>query len=654
MTLESSLSSKAQDGLKSVDKSTPSKLSNIACENQVGGGTITPKSGQNELPPGALDIPALDFGTTDLDFNVFQPGKPLITPNEAQATSQTQTAEGSSATKSDTQKPPTAHPDPELPAAVKPSASHPFTEMRANSKSLAESTTALNADVTKSKELTSKDEKNIGTYLQHLTTDLRLVEGRHPANDPQYKQQVEAAQAAVSKLQTDLSTLEHSANGKSALTKFDNDEKTAQTDLQTLYQPALDKTPIKTPTGGDAAATNGLILNVENYAALKTALESKPPLDFTGIRIWDNGSKPDQLYDKNGNEIQPAFGNFEQMVNLAHQNGKTVTYTFGEPDTHTTESPPSEATMEMWAQKLSQWSASQKPLGPGKSGGIDVFEDWNEPNYSGFWGGSAAELAKDNLAMNDIIHKNDPTAKVASPSVSFWSNANSPAGAYNFDEAYFTAYQADLDAQNGGKATSMKTSFNQIDFHGYTIPYKNAQNPGQDPEQLVTDIDQMKSLEKQFGLAGPLVETEAGVNSLSTSDKTFWGTPMTSQEAANEDAQSYLLAAANGAVDSLYAYGDPKYGGLTGPGQTQTELNNVQSWLQGATIENQSEKDGIYTINFEKDGKQETVAWAVAADSSVDYTPGAGYSHETAAGGQSGNFDGTFTLTDEPVLLTSS
>jgi hypothetical protein len=198
-----------------------------------------------------------------------------------------------------------------------------------------------------------------------------------------------------------------------------------------------------------------------------------------------------------------------------------------------------------------------------------------------------------------------------------------------FETSYFQHLEKDL------KLKSLSTVFDQVDFHDYTT-----QNTG----TIVTDIDAMKKVMAEFGLSSkPLVETEAGLYDPSTN----------SQQNANLLAQSYLLSAGNGAEDAVYSYGDKKLGGLPGPGISQTELNTVEGWLVGATVEKQSDQNGIYTMTIEKDGKQETIAWATS-DTTKSYTPGKGYSRYENADGQWQSITGSFGLTDGPVLIAGS
>jgi len=103
--------------------------------------------------------------------------------------------------------------------------------MDKDSHSLISSTTALNKD----SGTTPDNERQIGVEQHDLKDELDEVGKRHPANNPQYKQEVDAAESAISKLRNDLTALKHDTSA-SKLNTFNTDEKSAQHDLQDLYQ----------------------------------------------------------------------------------------------------------------------------------------------------------------------------------------------------------------------------------------------------------------------------------------------------------------------------------------------------------------------------------------------------------------------------------
>jgi hypothetical protein len=232
--------------------------------------------------------------------------------------------------------------------------------------------------------------------------------------------------------------------------------------------------------------------------------------DFGTVRLWDNGVKIDQL-ENNPN----AWTTLKDLVDTSHENHKQVMYTFGLSGQD--KAIPSVASVTALAEKLAKWSAAQK--GPGKDGGINTYELWNEPNAKGFFSGTPEQLAQLNAAMIKEMKKYDPTATIASPAVSFDSSEKS---INSFEDQYFTAMN---------KLGVLK-DIQQVDFHGY-------QTPTQTPEQVVQDIADMRQIQSKFGLSkDPLVDSEDSFG------KDIW--VPNAQTQADDVAQKFIMEKAEG------------------------------------------------------------------------------------------------------------
>ncbi len=645
MTLESSLSTRNQDALKHGDKSYPSQFSDIAFQNQAGAGVITPRSNvQNESRSGSLSIPDLNFGSVNPDLYLSQllPAKVGQTPateeGKSVGVSKTGDLKGlvetggkvieHAAASIVAKLPIVEHRVPTTPAGT----SHPFTEMSANSKRLAENTAALNQDISKSKKLTSNDEKKIGTELQHLTTDLHLVEGRHPTDDASYKSQWASAESSVEKLRSDLTSLE---NEKSPSTEqidtFDKDEASLQTNLKALYEPALAHKSGGGgggSRGGEGSDNSG---NANNLVVDANGLKDEKDLYASGIkvgtlRLWDSGLKMNQIADKNGNITQTGFKDLAQQVELAHQNGSKVMYTIGEARNSKGEVVmPSLQQVENFTKQLAQWSAKQKP-----GGGIDTYELWNEPEDKGFWPGNAAQLAEYTGKMDQIIRQYDPTAKIAAPPISFWSNNTTT---LNFEKDYLN------DLKNDGFGPVNKL-FDQVDIHTYNNIQEAAH--AQDPAQINTDLAELKPILSQFGLENkPLVVSEDG----------FKDTAMPSTQAGVDYYSQKLIDAwKDDVTPGIYAFGNSLYSDLQKAGHMSDAIKQIQQWESGSSIESLTDKNGVYTADIVHDGQQEVIAWS-ADGKAVQYAPPSGDTSYQKLSGATGSVSGDVTLSGEPELF---
>lgn len=610
----------------------------LACENQAG--ALKPVSGPL---PDSLQL--TDPYGTDLHHTLIHPvletvpgvmnGSALSSGSDRQTT---ETASDDSHSQTNTDKAVGNR------SSIDERSVHPFTYMRKDAESLGKSASDLDKDAHLSHTLTTRDEEQIGTDLAHLKQELQTVKDRHPTSIPQRWQE---ASAAVSKLTNDLKALEDKPNAisKSQLADFENDQAKLQSTLKALYQPALthhsDGGGGKGSGGGGNGdggggsgsdggkgkeGTSNLILGINGEKDLLDAIKSK--MDFGTVRLWDSGVKMNQLMNADGTMNQKAWTTLAEEVDTAHNPGnglapRNVIYTFGETrNSNGTCAVPTDAEVRALTEQLTKWSAQQKAEG---KGGIDTYELWNEPDYKGFWGGTAQQLAHINGIMNQIIKENDPTAKVAAPAVSFWSKGNA---AIDFEKQYLTAYKQEYGLNS--------STFDQLDFHGYTFP-------GQAPEQVLNDISQMRQVESEFGLQGkPLVDSE---------DSFLDSAIPNVQNQMDYMTRKIILDEFSGVQPGFYAYGNDKYGGITGPGQVEDALNRVSGWLNGATLENLTDKNGVYTASLERDGKQETIAWSTN-NAPVDYTPPKGYSTYESLDGASSDIAGEIQLNGAPILLS--
>jgi hypothetical protein len=567
-------------------------------ENQAGAGVLTPKTGRTELP-----------GT--ISFTPIFP--------EDWSTKALSEKSGTSSQKL------SAMSDANVPAKLSDLRQiHPFTWMKKDSLELAQSELALQKDAGDANKLRSNEQK-MSLEVKHLLEDLNIVKDRHPANETNYKQDLAGAHSELVKMQSDLQKLEGPPSGQTfksdVLNQLSKDDSTFQTRSENLYKPALAPPENTHPPGdpGKNIGANDMVLGVNNLKGLKDAISSG--VKFGSVRLWDDGVKINQLLNPDGTKNKNAWNNLEQLVDTAHSAGKSVMYTFGETRNAKGECvPPSDAQVKAVTEELTKWSADRKANG---KGGIDTYELWNEPGYKGFWTGTPQQLAHTTGLMNQIIRQNDQNAKIASPANSFWGN-----NAVEWTKEYLAAYKNEW-------GLSSKT-FDQIDFHGYGF-----QNQG--PEQILTDISQMKQVEAQFGLANkPLVDSEDSFGL----DR--WMPNPKDQE--NYLARKAVLSEFSGVTPGWYAFGNKIYGGMDKPNQLAKDEPAVYNWMNGATLEKVTQTGNIYTATMLRDGKQEEIAWTTSSQP-VKYTPSGSYTKYQTLFGETGNTNGSIDLSGSPILL---
>ncbi|HEY9773093.1 MAG TPA: hypothetical protein V6C81_04725 [Planktothrix sp.] len=505
---------------------------------------------------------------------------------------------------------------------------NPMSQLQKDSTSLATAEATLTKDTPGSAQFTG-DEHTLRTDSEAVVVDMQNTQQLHPS-DATYNNAWQTARTDLADMNSDLWNLENrptnSSDYTAALAGLATNEPKFQSDLPAVY---------KEDAADDKPASDGLsnvVLDVPSAAAITDAV--KAGLSFGSVRLWDDGVKIDQL-EKDPN----AWGTLGNLVSTAHDNNKQVMYTFGNSGTSGTV--PTAASIDALAKKLAQWSANEKK--PGGNGGIDTYELWNEPNASGYWKPSAGddwtqsatELANINAIMIKDIKEYDPTAKIASPALSFDTNATGVQGIQTFDDTYFSQLSKD----------GLLKDINQVDFHGYT------DGSTQTPEQLTQDVAMMKQIKDTYGLSSdPLVDSEDSFG------KDVWNTDPQTQ--ADYLARKMILSEFSGVTPGYYGYGFSTWGTLTAdgkPGGASTPAmqayEQADKWLDGAQLDNLNHDGDVWTATLMRDGEQETIAWA--ENGTAEYTPSAGYTQYQTLGGETVDYTGSVTLTGQPILLES-
>lgn len=225
-------------------------------------------------------------------------------------------------------------------------------------------------------------------------------------------------------------------------------------------------------------------------------------------------------------------------------------------------------------------------------GRISSYELWNEPNATGYWSGTPAQMVDMAARAYRIIKSIDPHALVVTPS------SASPGAPLSHD-AWLDQY---LSA-GGGKYTDV------IAWHGYS---GRNDRPALPPEDLATQIAAIHAVLAKHHLSNlPLWNTEGG-----------WGRdtqlPDPDQQAAFL-ARWYLIQFTNGVSRAYwYQWDNPIWGTLWREGSGVTpagaSLQQVHDWLHDVTASSpcQTQNSSIWSCDLMKGNAHYRVMWSTA------------------------------------------
>src|ERR1700733_2731422 len=153
-----------------------------ACENQVGAGVLTPKTGQGQLPSHLDFTPVVaHLKTTDLVTGVTSPG--IYNTNLESAIA----------------KAAPAH-------TADPRSQHPFTFLQKDTVQLAATEKQLQQD-SANRAKSKADEQLLHTQVEDLYRDLKNVKDRHLTDDPTYQKDWQTAHTELNNVNADLHTM---------------------------------------------------------------------------------------------------------------------------------------------------------------------------------------------------------------------------------------------------------------------------------------------------------------------------------------------------------------------------------------------------------------------------------------------------------------
>jgi hypothetical protein len=267
-------------------------------------------------------------------------------------------------------------------------------------------------------------------------------------------------------------------------------------------------------------------------------------------------------------------------------------------------------------------------------GKISSYELWNEPNGSGFWSGTPAEMVQLAAKVYPIIKSIDPAAIVTSPAVS--------------SSGWPLSHDAWLDqylAAGGGKYADV------IAWHGYA---GRNDRPALPPEGLADQIRALRKVLAKHNLNQmPIWNTEGG-----------WGK---NAQLPDENAQAafltkwYLINFTEGIARAYwYQWDNADWGTLwrdgSGPTLPGKAAQQVIGWLDGTTAAapcRPMPDSQIWECELQKGSKLYRVVWSTSGESTLkDVANVVGMTMEGAA--QQPADHQPITVTSRPILLEYS
>ncbi len=359
------------------------------------------------------------------------------------------------------------------------------------------------------------------------------------------------------------------------------------------------------------------------------------PLAVSTVRLWDSGTRWDQLETSNG---VYAWGPLDIMLSQAKANNQTVLYTFGGVPSFVSSNPDDTACAEGngscdppsglngdGSGKDVQFKAFVTALMIHTGNQIAYFEPWNEVNNTPFWNGSAAQIVRMVSDARTIIKSFNPSAVVLTPSTcacyngpfTGWTSLSS--NPQDGMEYYLGTSAAGRDAPTGASLAD------GIAIHTYV-----GANP---PENILLFINGTKTAMEEQGVGSlPLYITEDswGPNTLIAGCSSA---PPFNQECLDTASafviRSLALAASNDvSAYYWYAWGNSSHGTLYNASngtlyQPGNAYAQIRTWLTGTTsLSPCSNKRTVYTCEFTRTGGfQAMLVWDTSQTAALVVPP---------------------------------
>jgi len=317
-----------------------------------------------------------------------------------------------------------------------------------------------------------------------------------------------------------------------------------------------------TTSGGLPTQINGPVVAVPaSYFGMHihTPLTTTPwpEVPFASWRLWDTGTTWADMESKRG---EWHFGTLDGLVDLAARHHVELLLCLGQTPAWASANPaaPSAYGQGQTAppRNLEDWRNYVRTVVRRYRGRIQAYEIWNEPNLSEFYSGDVDTMVELTRQAAEIIHSNDPTALVVSPSAT---------------ETEGLQWLREFFRQGGAQFVDV------VGYHFYVTP--------DGPEQIPVLAQGVNAAMATYHVQRPLWNTETG-----------WSKPKVfanDYEASAYVARSLLLAWAVG-VGRFYWYAWDNHEWvtleLTEPRGAHANANAfafqaVESWMVGKRVE---------------------------------------------------------------------
>jgi hypothetical protein len=251
---------------------------------------------------------------------------------------------------------------------------------------------------------------------------------------------------------------------------------------------------------------------------------------------------------------------------------------------------------------LADWREYVRRVATRYKGRIRTYEIWNEPNLKSFFSGGTEAMLSLCREAYSVVKSVDPSNLVVSPAAT--GDGTGP------------IWLEEFLRRSGAECADV------IGYHFYVAPDR--------PEDMVSLIQRVQGILRQYGVEKPLWNTEAGwmidnvqVPIRARDKKGLYSRVLTDREAAAYVARAYILNWAYG-IQRFYWYAwDSRMMGLIEPDghtvkQSAKAYADIQTWLIGARISSCA-RDAGDTWVCERRSVANTPSWVVW--NSTGHTP---------------------------------
>jgi hypothetical protein len=392
--------------------------------------------------------------------------------------------------------------------------------------------------------------------------------------------------------------------------------------------------PLYTAVSSSSSLPAGFFsMNWNNYLSGESGSVASPvdwpTVPFGGIRLWDNDVAWEEIETASGTYNWTGLNNW---LAASAASGTDILYTFGRTPQWASANPgqtcnygygcaapPSDvgsgdAIWKSFVTALVEHSLNSN------DGHIKYYEIWNEPDDSGTWSGTPAQLVTMASDAYSIIHSLDPSAVVIGPGI---------AGNISWLSSYYAA---------GGASYQDATA-----FHAYV---------GANPNAVLNLTNNVRALMKQYSIGNePLFVTEGSWGQNST---------LTASQEAQYLAREYLyLWSENVSRYYWYSWDSTQWGTLWTSGgginSAGTAYGLLDQWLVGSLSTStpcSEDIDLTWSCNLTlADGDPAQILWNENVTTTRSVSPAFGYYETIYNNNQNSIVADTVTPGNSPIMI---